>query len=227
MGLDKKHQTRSVPKLIYIMGIDGSGKSTAANALAEGLRQEGFRVDVLWLRFNNVLSKPLLAFCRLIGLTRREIVGGVLMGFHDFYRSRIISWLFVFLQYLDALRVRWLTLQPKLSDPNRVVILDRYVYDILVDLIVDTHLYRLHAGPAGKAFARLLPPWTRVVACVRPTHELVAARPESGQDPNFPLRLLLYEKIFSFEGVETLCNDGSKDDFCRQIIKLGGLAKHD
>ena len=83
------------PELIYIMGIDCSGKSTVSNYIADEYREKGYDVDVVWLRYNHVITKPLLGLCRLIGLTKYETHDGIRVGYHDFYKSTIISCLFI------------------------------------------------------------------------------------------------------------------------------------
>ena len=90
-------ENNNIPDLIYVMGIDGSGKSTVSEYLADELREKGYDVDVVWLRFNHVITKPLLGFCRLIGLTRYETCDGIRVGYHDFYKSSVISFFFILL----------------------------------------------------------------------------------------------------------------------------------
>jgi len=126
------------PRVIYVMGIDGSGKTTVVENLSKLLEDKGYHVYAEWLRFNHVLSKPLLGFCRLVGLTRYEKKDGIRIGYHEFHRSKVISWLYIYLQYLDALRVRIFRIDPKIRQKNCVLILDRFVYDIIIDLMIDT-----------------------------------------------------------------------------------------
>ena len=127
------NNNNNIPKLIYITGIDGSGKSTVSEHLADQLRSKGYEVNILWLRFNHVFSKPLLGLCRLLGYTKYEKPGGIHVGYHDFYKSKIISYLFIFFQYLDAVRVKYTKILPLYRKKNSVIILDRYVYDILIE----------------------------------------------------------------------------------------------
>lgn len=197
-----------IPKIIYVMGIDGSGKSTVSEHLARRLRDMGYQVEVEWLRFNHVLSKPLLGLCRLIGLTRYEVSDGIRVGYHDFHRSRVVSWLFVLLQYLDAWRVLQLKIKPRMKGEHKILILDRYVYDILVDLMVDTRFEGLLSGRTGDAFLSLLPPDSKLLLVDRALDEVLGARPEGRVDANFIERYRHYKRIERQCPVEVLRNNG-------------------
>jgi len=212
-----------LPRVIYVTGIDGSGKTTVVEWLAEQLRGRGYQVDVLWLRFNHVLSKPLLAFCRLVGLTRYEMTNGIRVGYHEFHRSKLVAWLFVAFQYLDAVMVRWLRIGPRLRKANRIVVLDRYVFDILIDLMIDTRIDDLHSGPVGKAFLKLLPAGTVVLPLLRDRDSLLAARPESVVDRNFEARQRLYEELPTVYGLRPLRNDRGLEELLAQVAAHVGL----
>lgn len=213
----------SVPRVIYVMGIDGSGKTTVVEWLARTLQDQGYNVDVQWLRFNHVLSKPLLAFCRIVGLTRYENKNGVRVGYHDFYRSRIISWLFVLFQFLDAFRVKLTRVLPRLRSKRSVVILDRYVYDILIDLMIDTRIEELDRKWMGHALISLLPEGTMVLPLVREQGALLSVRPESEVDNNFLRRLELYEKLVERQKLLILDNNSSLDDLLKRVSRRVGL----
>lgn len=218
-----KQATSAVPRLIYVMGIDGSGKSTVSEHLARTLRQQGHNVSVEWLRFNHVLSKPLLGLCRLIGLTRYENQDGIRVGYHDFHRSKVISWLFVLFQYLDAARVLYLKILPKIRGEKDVLILDRYVHDILVDVMVDTGMGDLYAGWVGRAFRRLLPEGSMLILVDREFDKVIDARPEGRVDGNFRKRYAYYQDIAKDRGVRVIRNDGDLSDLLRAVESCVGI----
>lgn len=191
--------------------------------LAKTLKERGHRVDVEWLRFNHVLSKPLLAFCRLAGLTQYEIKDGVRVGYHEFHRSRFVSWLFVYLQYLDALRVRLFRIAPKIRQKNGVLILDRFVYDIMIDLMIDTGMEDLDSRWIGRAFLDLLPSGTVVLPLVRNRDALLKARPESALDRNHYRRLRLYNQLIARQVLRPLENNSSIDALMLQVLVRLGL----
>ena len=92
----------NLPKLIFITGIDGSGKTLLSKMLISELEKKGLPTVHMWSRFNNITSKPLLAFCRFNGLNYYKQHDETIIGYHDFERSRIISWLFIFFQLIDV-----------------------------------------------------------------------------------------------------------------------------
>lgn len=208
---------QSIPKVIYVMGIDGSGKTTVSEHLADQFRARGYTVNILWLRYNHVISKPLLGLCRILGLTRYETRNGIRVGYHDFYRSRIISWLFVLFQYLDAVRVKYLRILPKISSDKSVLILDRYVYDILIDLMVDTRIDGLIEGWVGRAFKSLMPEGTQPILIDRDLDAVLAVRPEGQVDDNFERRYGLYKELIHDPGVYTVKNSASLEKLLADV----------
>lgn len=214
-----------VPRLIYVMGIDGAGKSTVVEWLARTLTDKGQRAEVRWLRFNHFFSKPLLGFCRIAGLTRYETIQGIRVGYHNFHRSKLISWMFVALQYLDALRIRWFWIAPRLRRGDRVLILDRYIYDILVDLMVDTRISELDRHPLGRAFLRLLPKESVVMFITRNEDKLLHVRPESKVDRNFPVRWRLYHALSARHGLVPLQNDGDLESLFEEVAKRASISR--
>lgn len=212
-----------IPRVIYVLGIDGSGKSTVSEHLAAQLRERGYKVQILWLRFNHVISKPLLGLCRLLGLTRYETHNGIRVGYHDFYRSRVISWAFIVFQYLDAVRVKYLKVLPGIRDSNSVLILDRYVYDILIDIMVDTRMSELQKNWVGRAFMKLLPADSLSLLIDRDLDKVLEVRPEGRVDRNFAARYRFYKLLGADAGVASITNDGALDDLLCKAECLAGL----
>ena len=210
-------------RIAYVMGIDGSGKTTVSEYLAEAYGREGYEVDVVWLRFNHVLSKPLLGLCRLLGLTRYEMVDGIRVGYHEFYRSKLVSWVFVYLQYLDALRVTLSVVRPRQKDRKKVLILDRFVYDILVDLMIDTRIERLDMTWIGRKLAALLPEDSITIPVLRNREHLLEARPESRVDRNFDERLRLYGELVERQGLTPLINDSTLEVLLKNAWERTGV----
>ena len=216
-------QEPAIPNVIYIMGIDGSGKTTVSEHIAEALRNRGNEVEVRWLRFNHVISKPLLGLCKLLGLTRYENINGIRVGYHEFYRSRIIAWLFVYFQYLDAVRATRLHVSSGTGNKHRVLILDRFVYDILIDLMIDTHIEKLDQTWIGRKLLALMPDDSITIPVVRGVDALLEARPESRVDRNFYDRLKLYEQLVERQSLLPLVNDSSLDDLLRTARQRIGV----
>jgi len=215
----------NIPKLIYIMGVDGSGKSTVSEHLAEQLRNNGYKVGVIWLRFNHVITKPLLGLCRLIGLTKYETCNGIRVGYHDFYKSSIISFFFILFQYLDAVRVKYTKIMPLLKKDKHIVILDRYVYDILIDLAVDTRQDNLIYSWFGKKFRQLLPEGSVTILVRREMSEVLSVRPEGIVDRNFKFRYEHYQQLNKDLGIKIINNEGSLEELLSSAMSASGLSE--
>ncbi|HEY9202194.1 MAG TPA: adenylyl-sulfate kinase [Gammaproteobacteria bacterium] len=218
-----KNNNNNIPKLIYITGIDGSGKSTVSEYLADKLRSQGYEVNILWLRFNHVFSKPLLGLCRLLGYTKYEKPQGIHVGYHDFYKSKVISYLFILFQYLDAVRVKYTKILPLYRKKNSIIILDRYVYDILIDISVDTRFDGLFSSWLGKKFIALLPDDSINILVWRELDDVLDVRPEGRVDRNFESRFKYFSELKNNQKIHTINNEGTLDELLDAAGKITGL----
>src|SRR5512146_3306386 len=125
-------------QFIVISGIDGCGKTTLINHLRRRLEREGFTTRYEWLRYNHRLVRPVHGFSRLVGLSRRYRVGDQDIWRHEFHRRRRFSSFYIALTWLDVWLGRWLLTARLRGAQADVVLCDRWVPDILVDLAVDT-----------------------------------------------------------------------------------------
>ena len=123
-------------KLIFITGIDGSGKSYFSDRLIRYLEETNTPVKHVWARFMNYTSKPLLGLCRLLKLSYKEKHNNIVVGYHDFVNSKFISMLFTFFQLLDI----QIVILVKILFPlwfGKLVLSERGPYDTLIDICVD------------------------------------------------------------------------------------------
>jgi thymidylate kinase len=207
-------------KIIIVSGIDGSGKTTIIEAVKEELARQGQESRYVWLRYNHYLTKFLLAFCRLIRLTRYEHFENSRVGYHDFHKSKIISWLFVILTYLDTLAVSVVRVYLPVLVSTKTIICDRWVYDIMIDLEVDTRIDFSEGTLVSKLFKALLPMNNRYFFIKRDFDTVRKARDESMNDRNFPRRYALYEKHSHDTGIEIIDNNGPLEETIKQVVKL-------
>lgn len=142
-------------QIYYIAGSDGSGKTTLLKDLEKKLILNSKKTIHIWIRSPKVFSKPLMAYCRLVGLTKYKTIDGIEYGKHEFYRSFFVSWLFPILQLLDF-KIKWFFEKRKIK-PNDIVLFDRFNLDTLSDLMVDTKRMNLHKTWVGRQFINLTP----------------------------------------------------------------------
>lgn len=211
--MDKHHK---IIKCIVISGIDGSGKTTVINALKENLTQQGYRVSYIWLRFNHYLAKAMHLFARMSGLSipKDNEMGHVWQ--HQFYKSKLFCWLYIRATYVDTLisRLKY----NKVAKGSDVVICDRWVTDILVDLATKTHDKDFIHSKWTKRFIRIMPKESRLFIVHRNISDVLECRIENQIDPDFKLRMNVYEDIKHLSPFLVVGNNGTVENSVQQII---------
>jgi len=142
----------------YITGTDGSGKTTFLNDIESKL---SVATKHIWIRSPKITSKPLMVYCRLVGITTYKTIDGIKYGKHEFYKSNFVSWLFPILQLIDF-KIKWYFQKRKIK-PDEILLFDRFSLDTLADLMVDTKRLDLHKTSIGKAFINMIPQNTKVL----------------------------------------------------------------
>jgi hypothetical protein len=198
-----------VTRFIIISGIDGCGKTTLIQELRNRLEQEGLTTCYEWLRYNHRLVRPVHGLSRLVGLSRRYRTGNQPVWRHEFYRSRLFCSFYILLTWLDVWLGR-LILAAKLNSKDvDIVVCDRWVQDILVDLAVDTRRRDLLAGTWQARFTRILPPGARQYLIVRDSHRVVSSRPDVVHDLSHSFRQKLYGRLERSPDVVVVRNNGT------------------
>ena len=119
--------------LVTFSGLDGSGKSSQVDALREGLRKNGVATVRAWTGLNPIFTPPFNALVRLLGFTHRKTIHGVVFFWRDLRRNSAIARLWPIAQALDFVPRALLSVKLPLLR-GRVVISDRYVYDLIAEL---------------------------------------------------------------------------------------------
>lgn len=129
-------------KKFIISGPDGTGKSTIVSALEKYYNYKGLSTRTKWMRFGHLLARGVNLIGRVLGKSYYQEYKWGRVGYHNY--QGIIGYVYiysVFLDYyvfnfFDRLKSAWL---PQVD----VIIIDRYVLDIMADLIVDTQRVEL------------------------------------------------------------------------------------
>jgi len=133
--------------LVTFSGLDGSGKSSQAVTLQRSLAGRNISVARAWAGQKPMLSYPFLALVRFLGYTHRRKIQGVAFVERDLRRNRALARLWPLVLALDFVPKTIVSVRLPLRK-GRIVICDRYVYDLLAEL--------LHEGMLGERTKRML-----------------------------------------------------------------------
>jgi len=207
------------PRVICLVGPDGAGKTTQARLLMEELSSRGIPCRYQWLRFRHVVSLPLLAMARLLGLSEvEELDSGRTVGYHYFWRSRFFSTLYPVLLFLDTVALYVTSVLWPLWRTDEVLVCDRYVFDTLVGLMVSTGRESIHQSPIGTLFVSLVPAGSVTLVLNADPETLRDRRDDVRHDRALDRKVRNYERIADDLGVTTIDADGTPEEIHEAIV---------
>lgn len=195
-----KYSTASIPRFVYVTGCDGTGKSTQVKLLIKRLTAAGKEPIHLWLRFPFLFSVPLLAYARWAGFSRNETINDTTYGYWHFDRSWLLRTVLPWVLLLDtALYALWKVHLPLLrwrfTNPQRVIVCERFALDTLVDLSVGVDDDTLFRHPAGRLFGKLLPSDISVTFLDLDAQTARTRRPDLIHDERLEMRLQAFRNL--------------------------------
>jgi thymidylate kinase len=122
-------------KGIMISGPDGTGKSTIIEATRQRLLSDKKDIEVVWLRFHHYFAKIVNTFGRIIRKSYREHYDWGEVGYHNY--KGFIGIIYIISVYFDHY-IFILFLKNKKLKKDKSYLVDRYILDVVADLIVDT-----------------------------------------------------------------------------------------
>ncbi len=213
-------------RFIYITGPDGSGKTTFLEDVESQLKSQNFKTIQVWIRSPKILSKPLMAYCRLVGLTKYTTIEGIKYGKHEFYKSSFVSWLFPILQLIDF-RIKWNFHSANNKKNDEVLLFDRFSLDTLADLMVDTNRFDLHKTKIGRAFINLIPNGAKIVI-PRVSEETIRMRKKDTlYDEHLNKKIKVYRILSNDLNIKTIDNNQSYETARKELFKYLDLDERD
>jgi len=202
---------------IYIAGPDGIGKTTFLKNIENHFKLQGKETRHIWIRSPKIISKPLMAYCRLFGLTKYKKIDGETYGHHEFYKSKFVSWLFPILQLQDF-KIKWNSERKKIRH-GEVLLFDRFCLDTLADLMVDTQIMDLHKTKIGSSFIDMLPKTTRTVILYVDEDVIRSRKKDTLHDPTLALKIKVYKILSKDLGIQVIDNNGFYHSVNNELMK--------
>lgn len=210
--------------LVVLLGTDGAGKSSVATAAVERLRAGGVEADVRWARWKPFLLRPARAVIARLWLTnprfargrdepaevtevKRAVVGG----------NGLLGRAYLLLACLDY----WVQQAPflLLRRRRRVLLLDRYWYDLLIDACgnapgAEDTAVRLVRGPWQHLF-----PAPRSVLFLDVSPEVAFARKQGENSFSYlERRVTIYRSVARALGAQRIDADQGLETVVREAV---------
>lgn len=205
--------------MICLFGVDGVGKTTHAEKILKKYKDNNYIVKYRWFRFHHFISMLILAYGRLFGLTIYENIDGELIGRHEFYRSKVISFLYPWFLFIDTIPHFFFKIYLPLRS-GEIVICDRFVYDTLVDIMVDIENFNLYNKLVGRLFIRLIPKKSKFILIDLDEDLIRSRRKDLINEPSLTLRRKLYQNIAEKFGIPIVNNDSNIEETQKKINKI-------
>jgi thymidylate kinase len=209
-------------RLICIIGVDGVGKTAHVRKLLETLDDKKIPNKYVWFRFYHFSSLLLLIYCRLVHLTVYEIKNGQKIGRHEFYKSKIISFLYPYLLFIDMYPLYII----KIYLPLRLgytMICDRFVYDTLVDLMIDLKNFEIYQKFSGKLFLRLNKRVNKMILLDLDESIIRERRKDLMVDQSLEERRKVYKQLAKVFNIKMIDNSKNFNEVNDSIIKYMGI----
>ena len=169
---------------------------------------------------NYFLTRPVLLYCRLTGLTRRPVVDGQKISVHDFYKSKLIAKAVQILHTADTILTYIFKAWMPMKLGHRIVICDRFFHDVLVDFMVESRDFNLLHSRIAKALFSLIPKNSKIFLVKVGKDRIAQRKPEVLRyDECFDLRDRLYNSIEEYTPIEVIHNNGPLNEAFRNLIR--------
>ena len=123
---------------IILCGLDGSGKTTQSKKLMEYFRNHKIDCEYIWLRYPNLLSLPFAGLLRLFNVSAFPLTQvRKNAGINNLKNHLILKKIWRRILLLDFKFVTFFKIIIPI-EKGKILILDRFVIDALVDLAIIT-----------------------------------------------------------------------------------------
>lgn len=215
--------SKQIPAFIYLFGVDGSGKTSLAKLLKNEFDKLGIKSKITRLRINYLFTRPILIYCKLTGYTIRKNINGVPIVYHEFHRSKWIPRIVQYLHFIDTAIMYFLKAYLPMRMAKKVIICDRFVYDVLVDFMIESRDYDLLQKKIGRFLLTLLPKNSVNVFVKIDIQNILTRKPEVSYDKYFQTKFLIYERLNKIFDFKTVDNNGAISATVAKLKIISGL----
>jgi len=149
-------------RLICVIGVDGSGKTAHTKMLLSELKISGRKCKYVWFREPYFFSFPLMYVFRILHLTKVICLPNKRIQGEHRYNVNPIALVWPWVRLVDL--IIWIVWQVYIPVwRGFVVICDRFIHDILVDVMIDINNLKLYHTLVGQLMLKLVPSFSMVV----------------------------------------------------------------
>ncbi|QIO24116.1 hypothetical protein [Haloarcula sp. JP-L23] len=207
------------PPVISIIGPDGAGKSTQTRKLVDAFESNNIDCEYRWFGAKHLVSLPLLAYARIAGLSEvKQLESGRKIGYHYFWQSNVVSALYPVLLLVDTFLFYVFQIYIPTVVFGRTLVCDRFVYDIVVSVMLsidDDEFYRTFIGDL---FLRLIPDRACIILLTADAEYLRPRRDDVRSDDTLPQMVELYDELAEVNGIRKIDATKSKEQIHQEII---------
>lgn len=220
--ISRESDVASTTRLLYLSGCDGTGKTTQAELLIRYLHDHGVATHHTWLRFPFLTSIPLLAYARWRGHSWYVETDGVTHGYWDFRKSRLLRRTLPWTMLLDAALAAVFNVYLPMR-AGKIVVCERFVVDILVDLAVAFDDPGLHRRLPGRLYTRLLPQSSQVLVLDLDAETIRSRRHDLRSDMRLDAKLGIFRRIAADLKLPVVSSRLSIGEAHRRILDMAQL----
>ena len=148
--------------VIILVGIDGCGKSTQINLLADYFKKKGNKTKIERMRYPRGLMLGVALLAKLVGCSVYPIsINREKQGIKNISNKIWLKKLLKFATYNDLKFSTWKKINRNINDEN-ILIVDRFIVDNLVDYILATEEFS-DIEKLTRKFLPLIPKKSKII----------------------------------------------------------------